>query len=176
MNSFSETGVMAGLRRVPAFLAFLVAVLCPACEDEGICTDDVVSRVRAGFYVRAGSGERDTVLSSLSFFGVGRPDSLLHDGLPGIRRIDFPLPQQADGSTDFVFSTAAGTDTIRVFHDPRQVLLSFPCGFTTVHDILRVEFGGNVIDTIDITGPYVDTEIYENLRIYIWPAVSDTAR
>ena len=163
------------MKRIAIILVFLLIILHPACKDEVICTQDVVSRVDAGLYVRDHAAQRDTVLNGVTFYGVFRPDSLLYDSSQGIRRIKFPLPQGAGEYTGFVMRAGSLADTILIFHDSRQELVSFSCGFTTVHEIYGLGYGNHIIDTIEITNPFVDLSDEENLKIYIRPAVGDTA-
>lgn len=162
------------MKKVAIILVCLFYVFYPACEDEVICTEDIVSRVHAGLYVRDTAGQRDTVLSSLTFYAMLRTDSLLYDESPGIHEIVFPLPSITDGFTTYVFRTDSLADTIHIYHSPRQELVSFSCGFTTVHEIDGLSYGNNTIDTISIADPLVNLTDYENLKIYIRPAAADT--
>jgi len=149
-------------------------ILLPACRDEVICTEDVVSRAGAGFYVRDGEEKRDTVLNNLTFYGVLRPDSLLYDSSGGIRQIVFPLSRGEGEYTGFVLMLGSLSDTLRIHHSSRLELVSFSCGFTVIHDIEGVSFGNTIIDTISISDPLVDLTDDENLEIYIRPAVVDS--
>jgi hypothetical protein len=147
-----------------------------ACRDEVICTDDVVARVNAGFYVRGAAAQRDTVLGNLTFYAVLRPDSLLYDSSSGIHRIRFPLPlDPGENTTAYFMCTGPMADTIRIHHSSRLELVSYSCGFTTVHEIEWLDYGNRIIDTIYISNPLVDLTDDENLKIYIRPASADTA-
>ncbi len=160
-----------------SFVPILILMLsCHACENnEGKCTEDLVCRVNAGFYVRDSLGERDTVLSNLTFYGASRPDSLLYDGSSGISRIEFPLPGSPGEYTSFVFRVDTLTDTINIWHTPILVMVSYECGFTANHNIYWINYQKNAIDTISIPEPLVDLTDEENLKIYIRPAAADTA-
>jgi hypothetical protein len=155
-------------------VCFLILAL-PACEDEVICTQELVSRTGAGFYVRDIAGQRDTVLRDMSFYALARPDSLLHYPASPARSIKFPLPQEPEEYTAFVMETGTGTDTIRIYHDTKLVLVSYSCGYAAVHVLEKLEYGHRVIDTIAIDDPLVDLTDDENLKIYVRPAVADTA-
>ena len=54
-------------------------------------------------------------------------------------------------------------------------MVSYDCGFTINHKLFRVLYDKTLIDTIIILDPLVNLEDYENLKIYIEPAVADTA-
>lgn len=150
----------------------MILLLFQACNNEEGCTEiDLVSRVNAGFYVRDAIGERDTIISSLTFFGVQRPDSLIAD-LARAQKISFPLPHQVEGNTKFIISDAAYIDTITIWHIPAYSLVSYSCGFTTVHTLERIDFGTDLIDTIAIESEYINRSENENLKIYIKPLIT----
>jgi len=163
------------LKRAPFILILLTIFIGPACEDEGVCTGDVITRVNAGFYVRDSIGERDTTLSSVTFFGVLRPDSLLYDSSSGKQEIIFPLNNTED-FTSFVFSVDTKTDNIKIWHQSRLQLVSYACGFTTVHELYSIGYEQNIIDTIVISEPLVDLRDAENIKIFIRPFLADTAQ
>jgi hypothetical protein len=100
---------------------------------------------------------------------------MLYNAFSGIHRIRFPLPQSPAEYAAFVMENGSLADTIRIHHSSRLELVSFSCGFTAVHDIEWLEYGNHIIDTISITCPLVDLTDDENLKIYIRPAVADTA-
>ena len=164
-NALKKSGIVS--------VIFLL-ILCPACQDEVICTQDMISRVVAGFYVRDLAGERDTVLNDCTFYGVLRPDSLLYDGSSGISKIVFPLSQHEVEYTGFILKTDSLADTLRIYHSSRQELISFSCGFATVHIIEGLGYENSLIDTISISNSLVDLTDYENLKIYLRPAVADS--
>ena len=156
-------------------LILLFLLICISCSDEGICTDDITCRVNAGFYVRDSNGERDTVLNDLTLYGSLRPDSMIYNAAKGVQRIEFPLKNSTDSYSSFVFRVDTITDTINLYHKSKLVLVSFECGYTMTHDIFRTAHGNILIDTITIRDPLVDLWDEENLKIYIIPAVPDTA-
>jgi len=164
------------LKRIPFILILLTIFIGPACEEEGTCTDDVISRIRAGFYVRDSIGERDTTLSSVTFYGVLRPDSLLYDGSSGKEEIVFPLSNSTENFTSFVFTVDTETDIIKIWHQSRLQLVSYACGFTTGHELHSIGYERDIIDTITISEPLVDLRDAENIKIYIRPFVADTAQ
>jgi len=161
------------LKRIHFILILLTIFIGPACEEEGSCTEDVISRIRAGFYVRDGSEERDTTLSTVTFFGVLRPDSLLYDASSGEQEIVFPLSNSTENFTSFVFMVDTQTDIIKIWHQSRLHMASYACGFTTVHDLYSIGYDQNIIDTITISDPTVNLGNAENIKIYIRPAVAD---
>ncbi len=151
--------------------------MVPACEEEGTCTEELVSRIHAGFYVRDAGNERDTTLEYITFYGILRPDSLLYDSSPSRKELVFPLPAEPLDFSGFVLSNTIDKDTIYIRHIPGLKLVSYACGFTLTHDIEELRYGNNIIDTIVIQNPRVETSDEENLKIYFWPAVApDTAR
>ncbi|MFC2116033.1 DUF6452 family protein [Bacteroidota bacterium] len=163
------------MKRIQYLLILISIVFTQACESgEGICTTDVISRVNAGFYVRDSLGERDTLLNDFSFYGTLRPDSLIYDSVAGIKKILFPLPHSPEGYTSFIISTDTTTE-IKIYHTPNLVLVSYECGFTVNHNIYWVSYNKTLIDTIAITDPWVNLTNEENLKIYLKPAVADTA-
>jgi hypothetical protein len=162
------------LKRIPFILILLTIFIGPACEEEGTCTDDVISRIRAGFYVRDSIGERDTTLSSVTFYGVSRPDSLLYDGSSGEQEIFFPLSYSEENLTRFVFTVGSRTDVINIWHQSRLQMFSYACGFTTVHDLYSIGYEQNIIDTIAITESFVNPGNAENIKIYIRPIAADS--
>jgi hypothetical protein len=162
------------LKRTGILTVYLLVLLLPACEDEVICTRELVARTGAGFYVRDAAGERDTTLGNLTFYALQRPDSLLYNAASS-SSIKFPLPEYPGEVTAFILGTATGTDTFRVFYSTRLELVSWSCGYTAVHELERLEYGHHVVDTIVLDDPVVDLTDDENLKIYVWPAVADTA-
>ena len=162
------------MRRVGILTAYVLTLVLPACEEEAICTRDLVARTGAGFYVRDAEEERDTVLQKLSFYALERPDSLLYNAASR-GNIKFPLPGEPGSFTAFFLGTGKGSDTIRVFHRSHLVLVSWSCGYAAVHELERLEYGHRIIDTIVIDDPFVDLTEDENLKIYVWPAIADTA-
>ena len=164
------------MKRIQYILLIVIIFLVSSCESgEGVCTTDVISRVNAGFYVRDSLGERDTLLNNFTFFGTLRPDSLLYDSANGVKKIIFPLPHSTESYTSFVFSADTLTDIIYIYHTPSQVLVSYACGFTVNHNIYWVSYDTLLIDTVAIRDPIVNLTDGENLKIYIKPAVADTA-
>ena len=131
---------------------------------------------KAGFYVRDSTGERDTTLGSVTFFGALRPDSLLYDASSGIKNVVFPLSNSTESFTRFVFTVGTQTDTIKIWHQSRIQLISFSCGFTTVHELYSIGYGRKIIDTISISEPYVDLRDAENIKVYIRPVVAASAQ
>ena len=102
--------------KFPFFL--LVPVLLMAlqsCRDDSVCTDDVVSRVNAGFYVRDAKGERDTLLYNLTLYAVERPDSLLYDTARAVHTIQFPLPDAGEIPAGFVLRVDSLDDSFQVY-------------------------------------------------------------
>ncbi len=169
------------MNRISPLLVILLLISGNACENrETICTEELISRANAGFYVRDDAGERDTLLSKLTFYGASRPDSLLYDEASDRGSIEFPLPGDPEEYTSFVFRVDTLTDTIRIWHTPILVMVSYECGFTAHHNIYWLSYQKNAIDTIAIAEPLVDLTDEENLKIYIRPpvdtAVADTAR
>jgi hypothetical protein len=163
------------LKRAAILTVTFIFILLPSCQDEVICTQDLVAKANAGFYVRDASGQRDTLVGSFIFYSVLRPDSMLYDASSGIHRIRFPLPQSPAEYTAFVMENGSLADTIIIHYSTRLELVSFSCGFAAVHDLERLEYGNRIIDTISIANPLVDLTDDENLKIYIRPAVADTA-
>jgi len=178
-NTFSifELTKMKTLKRPAVYLFLVIILLVASCGGEGICTDDLVTRVSAGFYVRDPISERDTTLNFLTFYGALRPDSLIYDSALNISGIKFPLSNDGEGITSFVFNLDSVEDGIHIQHTTRIELVSYECGFTTMHEISGVSFETNIIDTITIQNPSVTLFSEEHLKIYIKPAVvADSAR
>ena len=164
------------MRRTPFILILLLIITGTACEEDGTCTDNVISRVKAGFYVRDSNGERDTTLGPVTFFGVLRPDSLLYNASSARQSIVFPLSDGSEEFTRFVFTAGTQTDTIKIWHQSRLQLVSYACGFTTVHELYWIGHERNIIDTVSISEPLVDLNDAENIKVYIRPVVADSAQ
>jgi hypothetical protein len=166
---YSNESKFTALKRVPLILIILIIFLWPSCEKQGACTTDVISRVNAGFYVRDSLGDRDTVLNNFTFYGLSRPDSLIHDSSMAVQTIEFPLPHNPGEYTSYFFGADSLSDLLSIVHSASPQLVSYDCGFTTVHDIIRIDYDNNIIDTITITNPFVSLSDEENLKIYIKP-------
>jgi len=164
------------MRRIRYIIPALIVFLNSTCENgEGVCTVDVISRVNAGFYVRDSLEERDTLLNNFTFYGTLRPDSLLYDSADGVKKIVFPLPNSTEDYSIFEISVDTVEQSIYIYHTPSLVMISYACGFTTNHNIYWISYDKLLIDTIMIPDPVVNLENEENIKIYIKPAVADTA-
>lgn len=153
----------------------LIVILAHSCNDEGICTGIEVARVNAGFYVRSGDDVRDTALNNVTFYAVMRPDSLIYDSAFNVRGLVFPLSNDEVVAVDFVLKVDSLTDMVSVFKRSRLVMESYACGFATHHELLDLDYQNNIIDTISISDPAINLFDDENIKIYIKPAVADTA-
>ena len=157
------------------FGILVLLVFCLSCSDVEICTEtDLLSRAGLSFMVRDENSERDTILEQVTFYSVLNPDSLIIAFAPQVRSFVFPLPQEAGEENSFVLISGSNFDTIRIRHIPKLELVSFNCGFTTIHDLQSFSYGNTLIDTIVITNTYVSRENEENIQIYVHPAVADT--
>jgi len=105
-----------------------------------------------------------------------RPDSLLYDGSSGEKEIIFPLSSSTENFTSFVFSVDTETDNIKIWYQSRLQLVSYACGFTTVHELYSIGYEQDIIDTIVISEPLVDLRDAENIKIFIRPFIADTAQ
>jgi hypothetical protein len=165
------------LKNLALFLSLFFACLCQSCKDESICTDDITCRVNAGFYVRDGNGERDTLLDGVTLYGKLRPDSLIYENAQGLGNIKFPLPNSMEEHSDFILTVDTISDTLKLWHRSRLEMVSFECGFTVTHDIYWTSHMNMIIDTISITDPLVRLTDEQNIKIYIKPAaVPDSAK
>lgn len=147
-----------------------------SCNDEGICTGTEVARVTAGFYVRSGGVERDTILKNVTFYSILRPDSLIYDSAYNVHVIRFPLTNDVAPAVDFVFQVDSLTDLLTVIKSSRLVMESYACGFATHHDLLDLVYGNTIIDTIAISDPAINLSDEENIKIYIKPSSGRNAR
>jgi hypothetical protein len=163
------------LKNLALFLLLTFVCLCQSCSDEGPCTDDITCRVKAGFYVRDGDGERDTTVNGLTLYGLARPDSLIYDDAQGISNIEFPLPDKPESYSTYVFRIDSLVDTLFLLHHAHIVMVSFECGATVTHDVYYGFHGNAIFDTVAIIKQQINLSDEENLRIYLNPAVPDTA-
>ena len=163
------------MRHLHFILLIGIGILLQSCSDEGICTGVEVARVNAGFYVRSGDIDRDTVLNNVTFYAVIRPDSLIYDSALNVRGLVFPLSNDEVVAVDFVLKVDSLTDMVSVFKRSRLFMESYACGFTTHHELLDLDYQNNIIDTITISDPAINLFDDENIKIYIKPAVADIA-
>ncbi|KKK95371.1 hypothetical protein LCGC14_2673480 [marine sediment metagenome] len=165
------------LKRVPLLVILVFVYFCHSCEKEGACTDiDLISRLKAGFYVRDSIEDRDTVLNNVTFYGELRSDSLIYDAALGLQGLEFPLPHSTEEYTGYVLEIDTMVDIINIWHTPKITLFSYACGFTTTHDIYWLSHTNTIIDSIAIVRPHVNFNSEENFKIYIKPAAADTAQ
>jgi hypothetical protein len=164
------------LKRIHYILLLFLFIPFQSCEEEGSCTGVEVARVGAGFYVRHGDIEKDTILDFFTLHSAGNPDSLIYDSAANLQAIRFPLPNEEESHSRFVFKAGSGTDTLHIYKQSRLVLVSYACGFAANHYLQKAEGQGSIIDTVAITIADVAFFNEENIKIYITPAVADSTR
>ena len=142
----------------------LIFIGIPACESEGPCTENVVSRVNAGFYTLIDGTETAVTVSLLSMYGSSRPDSVIRK--INVTKFDFPMSMH-ETSSFFVVTADTITDTLEVHYSNKLELISWECGFTNQFEILSTVFTENFIDSIAIVKPFADLSDEENFKIFI---------
>jgi hypothetical protein len=145
-------------------LLVLIFAVIPACEDEGTCSENVVSRVNAGFYTLAGGTEAKATVNQYSMYGSTRPDSVILKS--NVSNIEFPLSMHETSSV-YIMTADTLTDTLEVQYSNKLALISWECGFTNQFEILSVIFTRNYIDSIAIVKSIADPGDEENLKIFI---------
>ena len=148
-----------------SFIALLcLLILLPACEDEGTCSENTVSRVNAGFYSLTGGKETTSPVNQLALYGITRQDSVILKS--NARNIEFPLSMH-DTVNLFVMTADTLADTLGFRYANQIVLISWECGFTNRFEIRSVTSTHNFIDSIAIINPVADPSDEENIKIFI---------
>jgi hypothetical protein len=135
-----------------------------ACESEVPCSEDVVSRVNAGFYSMADGIEEKHAIGLFSMYGEQRPDSIISGS--NVTGIEFPLSMH-DTSTRFILTADNLTDTLELSYTTRLKLVSVQCGFTSLFDLRSVRYSGGFIDSVSIIKTTADPGDEQNLKIFL---------
>ena len=147
-----------------SLILFYIFTVIISCENEGPCSDNVVSRVNAGFYTLTGDVENKVTLNQFSMYGTLNPDSVLH-GI-NVSKFEFPMSVHETSSL-FIMTADTLTDTLEVLYSNKLVLVSRECGFTNNFMILSINFTENFIDSIAVVKENADLSNEENLKIFI---------
>ena len=151
-----------GSKRIIIF-SILLSVLM-ACEKEGPCTQDVLSKVYAGFYsVKDDSTVTVKTLDSLAIYGSTRPDSVII--LKNIAEINFNLAMNDDKST-IIMNSDSLSSNLNFYYTNTLVLISTECGFTDEYQLYDIIVNGDLVDSVVIVQPHVNLSDVENIKIF----------
>lgn len=137
----------------------------PCCDQEGICTQSVVSVVNAGFYEWDNEQEVDVSVDSFSLYGEGR-DSLIYESKNSVSKFSFPMDMNALSST-MILETDSLVDTLVINYTVVPALVSYECGFTNTFEISGLSFAGHLIDSISLINNIANLDNEENLKIFL---------
>jgi hypothetical protein len=151
------------LKAFRILLLVLSGLAITACDSEGPCSTNVISRVNAGIYTLSGGKESALTVGQLSLYALSRPDSVLQGS--NVREFDFPLSMHEE-STSYVMTADTVTDTLELSYTSNLVWLSTACGFTASFTIREVNHTRHFIDSISLVNTIVDLYDVENLKIF----------
>jgi len=144
----------------------MIVILC-RCQMSSKCTESITVNLHASFVTLVNSTDRDTTLSGLEIYGVGREDSILTTGKTSVRNIDLPLAPDRD-SCSYVFLYNSIADTLCFSYIRTVRLLSFECGFIQEYHDLKVTTTFHHLDSVAVINSLVTNTDDENLKIYLF--------
>jgi hypothetical protein len=135
------------------------------CSPDDICLSNQ-NAVQVGFYSAYSETDKDTTLSDLSVFGVGRSDSLLYRNV-AVNKLFLPLSMHVD-TTAFLLKVSTLQDTLWLAYKRRLSYVSGNCGMAVEITVDTMWFNGRFIDSVAIVQPLIKyNENVENIKLYI---------
>jgi hypothetical protein len=142
------------------FIAVLTSVVV-SCTP-GSCTEETVSKVKAGFY-QTGTG-KPLKADSVTLYGLGKESDKIYNKALNLQTIYFPLDASKDKST-LILRINGKNDTITLEYTSYPHLVSKECGYTFYHILDTVYNTRNDLDFLK-KSQNVTTFYEENIRIY----------
>jgi hypothetical protein len=149
------------------FLALLLITTAVSCVTREICDEDNQSELVARFKMEAEGTVSDTVLNSVSVYGIrsGEEFNVLYDSVSASRIV---LPLDPNGtSTAFVIHVGGMADTLAIQHDTEYYLISYTCGLAALFTLENIEHTGKVILGTEVINSVIDAEMEQNEE-HLW--------
>jgi hypothetical protein len=153
------------LRKIPLILILFFLTVYPSCENEGICTQSVLSVVNAGFYGWDGEEEIGVFANNFTLYGEGI-DSLLYEGKNSVTSFSFLMDMNALSST-MILQADSLIDTLIINYAVIPVLVSYECGFTNTFEMSGLIYSRHFIDSISLINHIANLDNEENLKIFL---------
>jgi hypothetical protein len=136
-----------------------------ACDESDYCLENQQS-VQTTFY--SAYDDDDTTVSAVSFYGIGRSDSLVYDSAE-VDDAYLTLSMFSD-TTAYVVDIDGFKDTLYFVHQKELDFVSEDCGFIFRFEIDTVLFTNiSFIDSVAVTySPIIYNEDIENVAIYLY--------
>ena len=134
-------------------------------------TDDVVlsyqHNVQAGFYSARSVSHKDTTLTDVKIYGIGREDSALYN-TSSISKLFLNLNLN-QAQTGYIIHTKTLQDTIMFWYTKELTPISGAGGVTFALTIDSVGYTNTFIDSVSIIYPQLEyNENAENVKIFIY--------
>lgn len=140
-----------------AVLVYVVVSCTPVS-----CQEEIVSKVKAGFY-ETGTGKPLTA-DSVTLYGLGKESDKIYDKALKLQTIYFPLDASSDNST-LILRINGKNDTVTLVYTSYPHLVSKECGYTFYHILDTVYNTRNDLDFLK-KSQNITTLYEENIRIY----------
>ena len=157
------------MNQKPFLYTVLLLLALSSCNTLNICDDDSQSYLACRFRTLEDGEIRDTTLEGLSIYGIreGSRFGLLYDSASP-NKVWLPL-DPLQGKTDFVFSAAGKTDTLRIIHQSEAYLISYDCGFAARFVLKNFQWGERLIKDVALQTADVDAErLLDEAHVWIY--------
>lgn len=149
-----------------ALVGFLLAVVMSSCGAEDICLS-YQHNVQVGLYSSRSVADKDTLLTEVSVWGVGKSDTLLYrnQSVSGL----FLNLNLNDSVTAYVIQTRTLKDTLEFTYRKQLEAVSGSCGPAFHITLEAVRHSNLFIDSVSLAHPSIRyNENLENVKIYIY--------
>jgi hypothetical protein len=148
-------------------LFFCLAGCFSSCVDQyNICDLSKAVEFKGGFYAKIAGVENATQAAALSILPIGS-NVYLYNQEPNISKFTLVPNPSADTSKYFIkVSNTLPADTISLVYTTQSVNLSPECGNIFVHNLTRVLFTTNSLDSVKIINTTINNTSTENVKIY----------
>ncbi len=156
------------MKALKLFLPVVLGLFFYSCKDEyTICDLSKTVNFRAVFYKKSSGTESAYTVPSFSLKLLNYPD-FLYKNLPNVNQFSLAFNPSSDSIRYAIGVSPNGiTDTITINYTTQTVNLSAVCGDIQVNNITRVSTTKNLLDSIKIATPAVNTTEVENIKIYV---------
>ncbi|MGM9816289.1 MAG: DUF6452 family protein [Lepagella sp.] len=148
-------------------VVLLLLVGMGGCGDA--CSENKNALPLAGFYSKESPGSEISV-DSLEIKGVDvKGDSILSSADKTISEVYLPFRIDSDTTRYALrrYGPYAGIDTLTFIYNRRPQLASIECGVSYIFEMIDIQYGGELIDSVSCPKGYIDNTNIRNLQIFL---------
>ena len=156
-------------------VVLLLLVGMGGCGDA--CSENKNALPLAGFYSKEMPGSEVSV-DSLEIKGVDvKGDSILSSADKVISEVYLPFRIDSDTTRYALrrYGPHAGIDPLPFIYNRRPQLTSIECGVSYLFEIIDIQYGGELIDSVSCPRGYIDNANIQNLHIFLKGVTTEQA-